>query len=125
MKKSNHFIGIFLISLATLLLELSLTRVMSVALWYHFGFLVISSALLGFGAAGVVLAGWKKLREQADLDKTLAWLALSFGVVTILSFWLLQKLPFNPFSLATDKRQWWVMPLYYITIAAPFFISGL
>jgi len=125
MLKNNYFIGIFLISLATLLLELSLTRVMSVSLWYHFGFLVISTALLGFGTSGVVLASWKKLREQYDLAKTLAILSLLFGIVTIICFWLLQKIPFNPFSVATDKRQLWIMPLYYITISAPFFISGL
>ena len=52
----RHFAGNFLLSLATLLLELSLMRVLSVALWYHFGFLVISTALLDFGASGVVLA---------------------------------------------------------------------
>ena len=125
MRKSNHFIGIFLISLATLLLELSLTRVMSVSLWYHFGFLVISTALLGFGTAGVVLASWKKLREKFDLGKTLSILSILFGLVTILSFWLLQKIPFSPFAIATDKRQLYIMPLYYLTVTAPFFISGL
>src|SRR5215472_12520554 len=51
----RHYGGIFLLSLATLVLELALTRVLSVALWYYFGFLVISTALLGFGASGVVL----------------------------------------------------------------------
>lgn len=40
-------IGIFLIALSTLLLEFSLTRVLSVSLWYHFAFMVISVALLG------------------------------------------------------------------------------
>src|SRR5438034_10015898 len=99
MKKSNHFIGIFLISLATLLLELSLTRVMSVSLWYHFGFLVISTALLGFGAAGTLTACWRRIREEYPLDRLLSILALLFGVVTLLSFFLLQKIPFNPFSL--------------------------
>src|SRR5438034_9169795 len=54
--RARHFAGLFLLSLATLLLELALTRVLSVALWYHFGFLVISTALLGFGASGVTLA---------------------------------------------------------------------
>ncbi|MHA4847348.1 spermine/spermidine synthase domain-containing protein [Flavitalea antarctica] len=125
MNKGNFFIGIFLVSLATLLLELSLTRVMSVALWYHFGFLVISTALLGFGTAGVVLASWKKLREEMDLSQTLSWLSLVFGAITIFSFWALQQIPFNPFSVATDKRQLFIMPLYYITISIPFFISGL
>jgi len=50
--RRRHFAGLFLLSLATLLLELALTRVLSVSLWYHFGFLVISTALLGFGARG-------------------------------------------------------------------------
>jgi len=125
MKKTNNFIGIFLISLATLLLELSLTRVMSVSLWYHFGFLVISTALLGFGTAGVVLASWKNLREHYNLNKSLTWLSILFSVVTVSSFYLLQKIPFNPFSIATDSRQLYIMPLYYVTISAPFFISGL
>ena len=60
----RHYSGMFLLSLATLVLELALTRVLSVALWYHFGFLVISTALLGFGASGVVLALWQGLRAR-------------------------------------------------------------
>ena len=116
MKKTNNYIGIFLISLATLLLELSLTRVMSVSLWYHFGFLVISTALLGFGTAGVVLASWKNFREHYNLNKALTWLSILFGIVTVLSFFVLQKIPFNPFSIATDSRQLYIMPLYYVTI---------
>ena len=88
---SRHYAGIFLLCFGTLLLELSLTRVMSVALWYHFGFLVISTALLGFGASGVTLALWRRLREEIPLDRALATLALLFGVLTVLCFWLLQR----------------------------------
>src|SRR2546423_1323565 len=102
---SRQYLGIFLLSLATLLLELSLTRVLSVALWYHFGFLVISTALLGFGTSGVVLALWRRLREQISLDRALAVLALLFGLLTVVCFWLMQRIPFDPFSLFSDKRQ--------------------
>src|SRR5262249_61303984 len=84
-----HYVGIGLLSLATLLLELALTRVLSVALWYHFGFLVISTALLGFGVSGLVLALWQGLRECASLDRTLTLLALCFGVLTVVGFWLM------------------------------------
>ena len=122
---SRHYLGIFLLSLATLLLELSLTRVLSVALWYHFGFLIISTALLGFGTSGVVLALWRRLRELASLDHALALLALLFGVLSVLCFWLMQRIPFDPFSLFSDRRQLAFMPLYYIVIAVPFFCSGL
>ena len=121
----RHFAGIFLLSLATLLLELSLTRVLSVALWYHFGFLVISTALLGFGASGVALAIWKNLRENIALEKALSVLAFLFGVSTVACFWLMQQIPFDPFSLFSDWRQILFMPLYYVLISAPFFCSGL
>src|SRR5262249_6643345 len=120
-----HYAGIFLFSLATLLLELALTRVLSVALWYHFGFLIISTALLGFGAAGVVLALWSGLRERVSLDRALASLALAFGVLTVVCFWLMQRVPFDPFSLLADRRQMLLMPLYYVLISIPFFCSGL
>ena len=48
-------------TLATLLLELSLTRIFSVVLYYHFAFLAISIALFGLGVGGVlsyVVSGW-------------------------------------------------------------------
>src|SRR5436189_3979744 len=45
--------GVALSSFAALLLELALTRLFSVVLFYHFAFLAISIALLGLGAGGV------------------------------------------------------------------------
>src|SRR5580700_2006522 len=45
--------GLGLTSFSALLLELSLTRLFSVVLFYHFAFLAISIALLGLGAGGV------------------------------------------------------------------------
>jgi hypothetical protein len=84
--------------MATLLLELSWTRVLSVSRWYHFGFLVISTALLGFGIAGVVLALWERLT---------------------------QAIPFDPFSLLADRRKLLLMPRYHLLVATPFFFSGL
>ncbi len=121
----KHYLGLFLLSVAMLILELSLTRILSVALWYHFSFLVISTALLGFGAAGVTLAIRRGLREKADLDRTLALVSLAFGVVTVGSFWLMQQIPFDPFSLFADRRQFVLMPAYYVAIAAPFYCGGL
>src|SRR2546423_11761252 len=93
----RYCLGLFLISLATLLLELSLTRVLSVSLWYHFGFLVISTALLGFGASGVTLALWTDLRERKDLDLALGICGLAFAVCVEFSFWCMQRIPFDPF----------------------------
>lgn len=121
----RHYLGILLLSLATLLLELSLTRVLSVALWYHFGFLIVSTALLGFGASGVLLALWSGIRDAVHLDRLLAVLAMLFSLSTVAAFWLMQHIPFDPFALFSDKRQFVTMPLYYLTASVPFFCSGL
>src|ERR1700679_2686017 len=56
------YTAVALTTLATLLLELSLTRIFSVVFYYHFAFLAISIALFGLGVGGVlsyVVAGWK------------------------------------------------------------------
>jgi spermidine synthase len=111
--------------MATLLLELALTRVLSVANWYHFGFLVVSTALLGFGASGVTLSLWTGLREKMLLDHALAYLSLSFSFVTLVSFWLMQRIPFQPFRLLLDRWQLVFTLLYYLILAAPFFCAGL
>jgi hypothetical protein len=123
--RRRHYGGIFCLSLATLLLELALIRVLSVANWYHFGFLIISMALLGFGTSGIVLTLWTSLREKASLDQTLAALSVAFGVVVLASYWVMQKIPFEPFELLRDRRQLLFMPLYYVVAASPFFCSGL
>src|ERR1700761_209417 len=49
----NLLAGVALSSFSALLLELGLTRLFSVVLFYHFAFLAISIALLGLGAGGV------------------------------------------------------------------------
>lgn len=120
-----HFAGVFLLSLGTLLLELALTRVLSVANWYHFGFLVVSTALLGFGASGVTLSLWTRLRVETPLNHALASLSLLFGFVSVASFWLMQRIPFQPFRLLLDRSQLLYTLLYYLILAAPFFCSGL
>jgi len=73
-----------LTTLATLLLELSLTRIFSVVFYYHFVFLAISIALFGLGAGGVfsyVVAGWKgnlfqKLGRLSAVNSLLVILAV-------------------------------------------------
>lgn len=48
------YTAVALTTLATLLLELSLTRIFSVVFYYHFAFLAISIALFGLGVGGVL-----------------------------------------------------------------------
>ncbi|HXY09184.1 MAG TPA: hypothetical protein VEI52_15185 [Terriglobales bacterium] len=123
--KTQHFAGLFCLSLATLLLELGLTRVLSVSLWYHFGFLVISTALLGFGASGVTLAVWTGLRERKDLNTALGVSSVAFALSVVFGFWCMQRVPIAPFSVAVDHWQFLYMLIYFLLVALPFFCSGL
>ena len=59
--------GIALSSFSALLLELGLTRVFSVVLFYHFAFLAISIALLGLGAGGVFAHLRKQKLQEYEL----------------------------------------------------------
>src|SRR5215475_832780 len=59
-------IAVALISFASLLLELAMTRLFSVVLFYHFAFFAISVALLGLGSGGVFAHIWRgKLQSTA------------------------------------------------------------
>src|SRR5580704_11721168 len=100
-------------------------RVLAVASWFHLAFFVISMAMLAFGASGVVLTLWAKLREKASLDHLLSALSVSFGVAAIASYGLLQRIPFDPFELFVDRRQLIFIPLYFVVAGVPFFCSGL
>jgi len=88
-------LGIFLVSAGILLLQICLTKIFSFILWYHFGFLAISSALLGFSASGVYLTLYPGVLKRDPL-RTLGILASVGGVVTILTFALILRLQFNP-----------------------------
>src|SRR2546427_8959489 len=57
-------LAIFLLSLAVLLLEVAYTRIFSFSLWYHFTYVALSVALLGYGASGAFLAASERLARQ-------------------------------------------------------------
>jgi hypothetical protein len=54
--------AIALVSAAVILLQVSVTRILSVVVWYHWAFFAISLAMLGVGAPGV----WFSFVEQRE-----------------------------------------------------------
>ena len=55
MSKRNY-VGLALLSAAALAFEITLIRLFSVTEWYHFAFLAVSIALLGYGVSGAALS---------------------------------------------------------------------
>ncbi len=118
------YTSLFLLSAATLAFEITLTRIFSVAQFYHFAFMVVSLALLGFGASGTLLALFPHLKEH-DPARTLPLLSWGFALGAIGSYALTLAVPFDSFRIALDWRQGVVLALHYVALAIPFFCSGL
>jgi hypothetical protein len=117
-------VSLFLLSAATLIFEINLTRLFSVAQFYHFAFMVISIALLGFGASGTCLALIPALARR-DSQRSLGVLSLAAGISMLAAYLLTNWMPFDSFSLLIDKRQVWILGGHYLVLAFPFFFNGL
>ncbi len=118
------FAGVGLTSLATLMLQVCLMRLFSVALWHHFAFMVVSIAFLGFGASGTFLMMVPRMRTL-PLRPTLACLALSFSLATLAAYWSSNVIPFDPARIMWDRYQWVYLLAYYGVLAIPFFFAGM
>ena len=114
----------FAVSCAVLLLEVSLTRIFSLVMWYHLTYLVISLALLGYGAAGTLLATNARL-AAADYRSTLAWLCGLFSVTTVMSVVVASTFPTDPERLFDGHlEELLTIVLTHLTLAIPFFLAG-
>lgn len=120
----KHKIALLLVSLSVLMLEFTLIRVLSVSLWYHFAFMIISIALLGLGISGVTIIISNRI-NKAEINSFLTITSLLYAVSIIASFVIINKIPFDPFSLFVDSSQFLYLPVYYIVITLPFFLAGL
>jgi hypothetical protein len=108
------YVCVFLTTLATLILELSLTRIFSVVFYYHLAFLAISIALFGLGIGGVfsyVVAGWR-----TPLYQRLGRLSAANVFCVLLSLGVILA--------QTGNLTNWNLALIYFTTALPFFVSG-
>ncbi len=143
--KDNLGIAIFLLSLGVLLYELTLTRLFSVLMWYHFASLSIAAALLGFALGGVLVHLRPSLVPERNFPSCLIpWTAL-FGVSAAIPFLLLGLARLKPdilFPLLSFFHQPYFQPfrqaplgpspaavlsmvVLYTVIMVPFLAAGI
>jgi len=116
--------AIFFISAAVLGLELILVRIFSIGHWHHFSFMVISTALLGFGAGATFIALKPELFTK-NYEKKLCFSAFFFGLSVPAVFLLSQKVPLDELQLIWDSRQLLFLFSYYLLFFIPFFFAGV
>lgn len=118
----RYGLGIALTSSATLLLELSLTRLFSVVLFYHFAFLAISIALLGLGAGGVFAFTRKARLATWETTKLAQRLCLASAAAMLIA---LEVVLHVPVALNLTGGNFLRLTAVYLAAAVPFLFTGL
>src|SRR5437588_2624118 len=105
--------GVFLATFSGLIFEIGLTRIYSATIWYHFAFVAVSMALLGWGLGGLAVhllkKPWPPTTEKAAALTTLYGLAIPGCLWILITF---------PFELSR-------LPLYFVAPLVPFFLGGM
>lgn len=108
-------VAVFIVSLSVLMFEITLTRVFSVTLSYHFVFLVVSLTVLGLGlGAGFIHKIKSKIAGEEKIFKVLFFLSLFFSL-SLISFLIL-------FLRASTVG---TLILFSFTALVPLFFAGM
>ena len=114
-------LAVALASAATIGLELTLTRIFSVTLYYHFAFMVISVAMLGLSVAGVVLYLAPRLFEERRAPVQAAVFMVLFALLALLT---LKVAIDNPVTLAAWRENLGRLAALYVATGATMLCSG-
>lgn len=117
------FVTVALVSGSALAYEILLMRLLAVVQWHHFAFLVISLALLGYGASG----SWIALFPRASREGYDTFFHLS-AAGFVVSLWCSTRaavyVPFNALEIFWSPIQWVLITLVTLFLSIPFFFGG-
>jgi len=116
--------GVFLVALATLALELMLTRVFDVILAPNISYFIVSSAVFAIGLAGIYVS-LRPLPTETDIRPLVTRLAIALACVAALLVPVINSLPFNPDEVfKTPTRELAYFVGIYLALIIPFFLAG-
>jgi hypothetical protein len=117
--------GVFLLSSAVLVTELSLIRVFDVLFYPNIAYMIITSALFGFGLAGVYTV-LRPLPETKTIDSAISRWAILQSIATLAILPIMNWLPFDFNRLATEPiTQITYFAGIYLALVLPFFLAGM
>ena len=114
---------ILLVSAMALSYEILLMRLFSIIQYHHFAYMVISIALLGYGASGTFLVFFRH-RFLHRFPMALVGNILLFGITLVGCYLLGQHLLFDPDEIFWNSRQWLQLFALYLLLALPFFFAA-
>jgi hypothetical protein len=114
--------GVMLVSLSVLMLELILTRIFSVTMYYHFAFLAISLALFGSGASGIYIYLLPRFFRRERVSRQLALSAMICAATIAAALAVLLRMDLN---LTNFEGNYGRLLVVYLAAGVPFFFGGL
>ncbi|MFO7975133.1 MAG: SAM-dependent methyltransferase [Candidatus Hydrogenedentota bacterium] len=114
-------VSVGLLSAVGIAFQIVLMRILSIAQWHHFAYMIISLAMLGFGASGALLALFRKSFQGRERT-VLQWSALALSCVVPASYTLSQYVPFETFELISQRGQLLRLFILYLLLSVPFFL---
>lgn len=118
---TSRFVGLGWVAGAALVLQVALTRVFSLLIWYHFAFLAVALALLGFTSGGLLVQARPELLASAERRARLAFFfAASIPAVLL----LISRLPFGS-SVLESPTQFALFALLLLALLVPFSLAGV
>ncbi|MGB2876837.1 MAG: hypothetical protein WBB97_02250 [Dehalococcoidales bacterium] len=112
-------IGVFLISFSMLAFEITLSRLLSVLILYHYVFAIVSLALLGLGLGGIFVYLFRpRIPEPEKRFGTLALLASFISLAIPLSVILMVQIGYLDSALNS-------ILFYCVLLFFPFFFTGI
>lgn len=118
--------GLFMVALATLMYEILLTRIFSVTMYYHFGFMAISIAMFGITVGATLVYVYPDYFKKERTKYHLALSTLLFSWCVILSFLTQLVVPFVEPSIENYSLPvLWNWFIIYFAISVPFIFSGI
>lgn len=124
MGKRIH-IALGLISGSLITFQIVLMQILSITQWHHFAFMIISLALLGFGASGTLLSlykEWLVVRKNSLLQISILLSGLWIVISVPLS--QLEIFRFDTFLIFTDSNELLKLLFTYIILFLPFFFGA-
>lgn len=88
--------AVFMLSASGLIFELTLTRIFSATIWYHYTFVAISVALFGWGLGGFLVYLFQLGRVGRHVQPLLVLLSCLLAISLPLFPWGILQFPFTP-----------------------------
>jgi len=116
-------LAVTFLSASTLAYEILLVRVFAIEQFYHFAYMAIGVAMLGFGASGTLVALARP--QPAQAARWFVWAAMLTPVALVASALLVHQVPLDATQLPWDAGQWPRLALVYLLLALPFGVGAL